>query len=209
MAASHKGLPMNQKKPVEPAAQRDCWWWVLAIGLDVLVLIASAILAKLAWDAIYSKNISRAWTVIYVTDAYLVAVLFLAALKSDGVNWRWLTWALPFRCSALLITPLLFSALVFGFAALYVGDKVFTQKDTGLPLKELDAIYYSFQTFGFSDFEPTRGYGQQVVMCQLVSVLLMLTGVLSLLISRLSSWTSLSNVAPPGAGDALPTNTTT
>jgi len=43
---------------------------------------------------------------------------------------------------------------------------------------------------GFSDFGPNEGYGQFVVITQLVSAIVLLMGVFPILISRLSSFDS-------------------
>ena len=50
----------------------------------------------------------------------------------------------------------------------------------------LTAVYISLLTLGFSDFGQTHGYGQRVVIAQLVSGVVLLMGALPLLVSGMS-----------------------
>jgi hypothetical protein len=70
----------------------------------------------------------------------------------------------PRRTAGLLVVTLLFVAVVSGFAGLYVGTEVFRSSRT-----PLDALYISSFTLAFTDYSPKPGYGQLVVLGQLVS----------------------------------------
>ena len=56
----------------------------------------------------------------------------------------------------------------------------------------LTAVYISLLTLGFSDFGQTHGYGQRVVIAQLVSGIVLLMGALPLLVSGISIFVSNS-----------------
>src|SRR6266850_4405373 len=126
-----------------------------------------------------------AWVAILATDFYLFVVLVLAALRTDhGLAFKkshpWVPRWFPRRTAGFFLILLLLASIVFGFAGLYVGPDVF-QCEKGW----LDAIYISFQTLGFSDFDPKAGYGQFVVIVNLASGVLLLIGAFPLLISRM------------------------
>jgi len=77
---------------------------------------------------------------------------------------------------------LLFVAVLSGFAGLYVGTEVFSSNKT-----PLDAFYLSVFTLAFTDYSPKAGYGQIVVMTQVVSRVLLLVALFPLL-SRISTF---------------------
>ena len=129
-----------------------------------------------------------AWVVIVSSDLYLSIVLLLAALLSDDEDFLnrhpWMTGFLPTRRTAgLLVATLLFVAVISGFAGLYVGTEVFLSVKT-----PLDALYISFFIMGFTDYSPAPGYGQLVVLGQLVSSILLVVALFPLLISRISTF---------------------
>jgi hypothetical protein len=103
-----------------------------------------------------------------ISDLYLSVVLLLAALHSDGEGFldrhSWVAGFFPRRTAGLLVVPLLFVAVVSGFAGLYVGTEVFRSSRT-----PFDALYISSFTLAFTDYSPKPGYGQLVVLGQLVS----------------------------------------
>ena len=70
-----------------------------------------------------------------------------------------------------------------GFAGLYVGAEVFPSGKT-----PLDALYISFFIMGFTDYSPAPGYGQLVVIAQLVSGVLLLAALFPIHISRISTF---------------------
>jgi hypothetical protein len=75
----------------------------------------------------------------------------------------------PRKTTGILVVTLLFLSVLSGFAGLYVGTRVFPSGKT-----PLDALYISFFIMGFTDYPPAPGYGQLVVMAQLVSGVLLL-----------------------------------
>ncbi len=132
-----------------------------------------------------------AWVVIVSSDLYLSIVLLLAAFLSDDERFldrhSWMTGFFPRRRTAgLLVVTLLFLAVVSGFAGLYVGAQFFPSVKT-----PLDALYISSFTLALTDYSPKPGYGQLVVLGQLVSSILLLVALFPLLISRISTFKHL------------------
>jgi hypothetical protein len=118
-------------------------------------------------------------------------VLLLAAFLSDDERFldkhSWMTGFFPRRRTAgLLVVTLLFLAVISGFAGLYVGTEVFSSVKT-----PLDALYISSFTLALTDYSPKPGYGQLVVLGQLVSSILLLVALFPLLISRISTFKHL------------------
>jgi hypothetical protein len=128
-----------------------------------------------------------AWIAIVISDLYLSIVLLLAALRSDDDGFLdrhpWITGFFPRKATGILVVTLLFLAIVSGFAGLYVGAKVFPSGKTSL-----DALYISFFILGFTDYSPAPGYGQLVVIAQLVSGVLLLAALFPIHISRISTF---------------------
>jgi hypothetical protein len=128
-----------------------------------------------------------AWIAIVISDVYLFSVLLLAALRSedDGFLRRhsWTTRFFPRKTTGIVVVTLLFLAIVSGFAGLYVGAEVFPSGKT-----PLDALYISFFIMGFTDYSPKPGYGQLVVIAQLVSGVLLLAALFPIHISRISTF---------------------
>ena len=125
-----------------------------------------------------------AWIAIVISDLYLLTVLLLAALRAedDALLDRqpWITHFFPRKTAGILVIILLFLSVVSGFAGLYVGVEVFPSGKT-----PLDALYISFFTLGFTDYSPKPGYGQFVVLGQLVSGVLLLAALFPMHISRI------------------------
>ena len=130
-----------------------------------------------------------AWIAIVISDFYLFAVLLLAALRADDDGFLdrhpWITGFFPRKAAGILVVILLFLAIVSGFAGLYVGVEVFPSGKT-----PLDALYISFFILGFTDYSPAPGYGQLVVIAQLVSGILLLAALFPIHISRISTFRS-------------------
>ena len=128
-----------------------------------------------------------AWIAIVISDFYLFAVLLLAALRADDDGFLdrrpWTTGFFPRKAAGILVVILLFLAIVSGFAGLYVGVEVFPSGKT-----PLDALYISFFILGFTDYSPAPGYGQLVVIAQLVSGILLLAALFPIHISRISTF---------------------
>ena len=128
-----------------------------------------------------------AWIAIVISDFYLFAVLLLAALRADDDGFLdrhpWITGFFPRKAAGILVVILLFLAIVSGFAGLYVGVEVFPSGKT-----PLDALYISLFILGFTDYSPAPGYGQLVVIAQLVSGILLLAALFPINISRISTF---------------------
>jgi len=128
-----------------------------------------------------------AWIAIVVSDLYLLMTLLFAAMRSDDESLLhrhvWIADFFPRRAAGVLVVVLLFVAVLSGFAGLYVGTEVFSSNKT-----PLDAFYISVFTLAFTDYSPKAGYGQIVVMTQVVSGVLLLVALFPLLISRISTF---------------------
>jgi hypothetical protein len=155
--------------------------------LVVLIFLVSA--AGMA--SVFAGCRILAWIVIVLSDSYLSLVLLLAALLSDDEGFLnkhpWMTGFFPRRRTAgLVIVMLLFVAVISGFAGLYVGTEVFASVKS-----PLDAFYISSFTLALTDYSPKPGYGQLVVLAQLVSSVLLIVALFPLLISRISTFKHL------------------
>ena len=131
------------------------------------------------------------WVVIATSELHLSIVLLLAAILSDDENFlnrhQWMWGILPRRRTVgLVVVALLFVAIISGFAGLYVGTEVFPSVKT-----PLDALYISSFTLALTDYSPKPGYGQLVVLAQLVSSILLVVALFPLLISRISTFKHL------------------
>jgi hypothetical protein len=128
-----------------------------------------------------------AWIAIVISDLYLSIVLLLAALRADDDGFLdrhpSITGFFPRKAAGILVVTLLFLSVLSGFAGLYVGVEVFLSAKT-----PLDALYISFFTLGFTDYSPKPGYGQLVVIAQLVSGILLLAALFPIHISRISTF---------------------
>jgi hypothetical protein len=154
------------------------------VGLVFIIFLLSAA----GMTSVFRGCRILAWVVIVASDLYLSIVLLLAALLSDDEDFLnrhpWMTGFLPRRrAAALVVVTLLFVAVVSGFAGLYVATDIFSSVKT-----PLDALYISSFTLALTDYSPKPGYGQLVVLGQLVSSILLLVALFPLLISRISTF---------------------
>jgi hypothetical protein len=157
------------------------------VGLVFIIFLLSAA----GMISVFTGCRTLAWIVIVMSDSYLLIVLLLAALLSDDEGFlkrhSWMAGFFPRRRTAgLLVVMLLFLGVVSGFAGLYVGTEVFSSVKT-----PLDAFYISSFTLALTDYSPKPGYGQLVVLAQLVSSVLLLVALFPLLISRISTFKHL------------------
>jgi len=155
-----------------------------------LVLLLSVFLVSAAGIAsVFLSYRTLAWIVIALSDSYLLLVLLLAALRSDDESFSgrhpWASNFFPRRTAALLLVLLLFNAVLSGFAGLYVGTEIFASTKS-----PLDAIYISVFTLALTDYSPKAGYGQLVVMGEVVNGVLLIVALFPLLISRISTFKS-------------------
>ena len=158
---------------------------------DIVLIVIFSLLSAIGITSVFSRCRFLAWIVIAISDLYLSIVLLLAALRSDDDGFldrhSWMTGFFPRRRTAgLLVVTLLFLAVISGFAGLYVGTEVFSSVKT-----PLDALYISSFTLALTDYSPKPGYGQLVVLGQLVSSILLLVALFPLLISRISTFKHL------------------
>ena len=156
---------------------------------DVILVLVIFLVSAAGMTSVFRGCRILAWNVIAISDLYLSIVMLLAALRSDDdgfLDWHsWITRFFPRKTAGILVIILLFLSVVSGFAGLYVGVEVFPSGKT-----PLDALYISFFTLGFTDYSPKPGYGQFVVLGQLVSGVLLLAALFPLHISRISTFKS-------------------
>jgi len=158
---------------------------------DIVLIVTFSLVSAIGMTSVFWGCRFLAWVVIASSDLYLSIVLLLAALLSDDESFLnrhpWMTGFLPRRRTAgLVVVTLLFLSVVSGFAGLYVGGEIFSSVKT-----PLDAFYISSFTLALTDYSPKPGYGQLVVLSQLVSSVLLLVALFPLLISRISTFKHL------------------
>jgi hypothetical protein len=156
---------------------------------DIVLIVILSLVSAIGMTSVFGGCRLLAWIAIVISDLYLSIVLLLAALRSDDDGFldrhSWITRFFPRKTAGILVIILLFLSVVSGFAGLYVGVEVFPSGKT-----PLDALYISFFTLGFTDYSPKPGYGQFVVLGQLVSGVLLLAALFPLHISRISTFKS-------------------
>jgi hypothetical protein len=156
---------------------------------DIVLIVTFALVSAIGMTSVFCGYRFLAWIPIVISDVYLFSLLLLAALRSEDDDFldrhSWITRFFPRKTTGILIVTLLFLAIVSGFAGLYVGTEVFPSGKT-----PLDALYISFFIMGFTDYSPAPGYGQLVVIAQLVSGVLLLAALFPIHISRISTFKS-------------------
>lgn len=154
---------------------------------DLVLLTGTFVAAAMSATALFTAGRLLAWTAILLADSYLLSVMLFAAILSDnealGTRHPWIGSFFPSRTAGLFVFTLLFVSIIAGFASLYVGTDVFQSSKT-----PADAFYLSFFILGFTDYSPKPGYGQFVVISELVSGILYLVGVFPALIARISTF---------------------
>ena len=139
---------------------------------DILLIVIFSLVSAIDITSVFLGYRFLAWIAIVISDVYLFSVLLLAALRADDDGFLdrhpWITGFFARKAAGILVVTLLFLAILSGFAGLYVGAKVFPSGKTSL-----DALYISFFILGFTDYSPAPGYGQLVVIAQLVSGVLL------------------------------------
>ena len=158
---------------------------------DIVLVFIMFLVSAAGITSVYMHCRILAWIVILFSDLQLCLVLLLAALQSDDEGFldrhSWITGFLPRRRAAgLVVVMLLFLAVISGFAGLYVGGEVFASVKT-----PLDAFYISSFTLALTDYSPKPGYGQLVVLAQIVSSVLLVVALFPLIISRISTFKHL------------------
>jgi hypothetical protein len=154
---------------------------------DIVLIVSFVLVSAAGLTSVFLGNRFLAWIVIAISDSYLSTLLLLAALRSDDENFLdrhlWTAAFFPRKTTGIFVVVLVFLAIVAGFAGLYVGVEVFPSGKA-----PLDAFYISFFIMGFTDYSPRPGYGQLVVIAQLVSGVLLLAALFPIHISRISTF---------------------
>ena len=154
---------------------------------DIVLIVIFSLVSAIGMASVFLGCRFLAWIAIVISDFYLFAVLLLAALRADDDGFLdrhpSITGFFPRKAAGILVVTLLFLSVLSGFAGLYVGVEVFLSAKT-----PLDALYISFFTLGFTDYSPKPGYGQLVVIAQLVSGILLLAALFPIHISRISTF---------------------
>ena len=157
---------------------------------EFVLLAMASIAAAIGMTSVFNSSRLLAWIAIVISDAYLANVLLFAAILSDdgtiATRHAWITGLFPKRTTGVFVVALLLVSIVSGFAGLYVGTEVFPASKT-----PGDALYISLFTLAFTDYGPKPGYGQLVVLAQLVSSILLVLALFPLLISRISTFKHL------------------
>lgn len=154
---------------------------------DVVLVLIISLISAAGVASVFTDCRILAWTSILFSDSYLCLVLLFAALRSEDERFLnrhpWIAHLFPRRAAGLLIVTLLWVAVLSGFAGLYLGREVFASIKS-----PLDAIYTSVFTLALTDYSPKPGYGQIVVIGEVVSGFLLLVALFPLLISRISTF---------------------
>jgi len=154
---------------------------------DIVLIVIFSLVSATGMASVLLGCRFLASIVLVISDSYLFSVLLLAAFRSDDDSLlrrhSWITRFFPRKTTGIFVVALLFLAIVSGFAGLYVGTRIFPSGKT-----PLDALYISFFIMGFTDYSPAPGYGQLVVIAQLVSGVLLLAAVFPIHISRISTF---------------------
>src|SRR5207249_4140522 len=157
---------------------------------DIVLIVIFALVSAIGMASVFLGCRFLAWIVRAISELYLSIVLLFAARRSDDDGFldrhSWITRFFPRKTAGILVVTLLFLSVVSGFAGLYVGTEVFSSIKT-----PLDALYISSFTLALTDYSPKPGYGQLVVLGQLVSSILLLVALFPLLISRISTFKHL------------------
>jgi ion channel len=163
-----------------------------AIQHDLILLAGALVLAILGLYSVFFKAAYLSYPTIVVTDLYLFLVLLFAAIRSDAkpdgicVSSKCLKQIFPSKTAGVFIIAFLLTALISGFAGLYLNTTLSQALES-----PLDALYFcsvTMMTVGFGDYVPLGEGAKLLVMGQLVSGMLLLFGVFPLLISRLSTF---------------------
>src|SRR5262249_27742701 len=119
----------------------------------------------------------------------LLILLLLAALRAEDDAFLdrhpWITHFFPRKTAGILVVTLLALTILSGFAGLYLGARVFQSVKP-----PLDALYTSCFILGLPDFSHKPGYGQLVVIGQLLSGVLLVAALFPMHISRISTFKS-------------------
>jgi Ion channel len=168
--------------------------WI-SFGLLGLAVVSLILVSDWCWFGIGGV------VSVSLVDFYMVCVFFIAAIQSDvkngnldftlyqnfGRRWRWL----PIRTAGLIMVGTFFLTDVLGFAAVFraMPDGYFNH-----PLAHWwEAVYFSIVTIatvGYGDFLPVKVWSEAIIIGQIASGLLLLAGIVSFVIARISGFDS-------------------
>jgi len=156
---------------------------------DIVLIVTFSLVSAIGMTSVFCDCRFLAWIAIAISDLYLLMLLLLAALRAEDDAFLdrhpWITHFFPRKTAGILVVTLVSLTILSGFAGLYVGANVFPSVKT-----PLDALYTSFFILGFTDYSPKPGYGQLVVIGQLVSGVLLVAALFPMHISRISTFKS-------------------
>jgi Ion channel len=166
--------------------------WI-SVGLLGLAVASLTLVSDWCWFGIGGA------VSVFLVDCYLVCVFFIAAIQSDlkngnldfalyqdfGKKWRWL----PIRTAGLMMVGIFFLTEVLGFAAVFraMPDGYFNHPFTDW----WEAVYFSIVTMatvGYGDFLPVTAWAEAIIIVQIASSLLLLAGIVSFVIARISDF---------------------
>jgi len=165
------------------------------IALDCSFAVVSLAALTCGWLSLYCDWYYLSWAPIVVTDLYMFAVIFTAAVRADKkketYQCGWVAdWLFPSRRAGVITIPLMVFALVLSFAGLYwglPGEGNFTYDFSS----RMDSLYFSLVTLttvGYGDFAPLSESARELVIYEISSGFLVLIGAFPLLISRVSEF---------------------
>ena len=154
----------------------------------IVVTLVLLLLSSLSLNSYIPKTYS--WIAIIAIDIYLVLVLTIAAIKSDKkiLLKGWRDFLLPTRSTGLLLFGFLLITVILSYAGVYMQHR---DQIEPVITNSFDAFYFSFMTvttLGYGKFVPDTTCTKWIVMWEFGSGVLLFTGGLALLISRLSNF---------------------
>lgn len=185
--------------------KRNVWGdpkvWI-SLGLLGLAVVSLLFVSDCRWFGIGGA------VSVFVVDFYMVCVFFIAAIQSDvkagnldfalyhnlGKKWVWL----PIRTAGLIMVGIFFLTDVLGFAAVF---RALPEGYFNHPFMHWwEAVYFSIVTIatvGYGDFLPTKAWSQIIIIGQIASGLLLLAGIVSFAIARISGFDSSGRSEDP------------
>jgi hypothetical protein len=187
-----------------PNRKKDSLWKDPSTYLHPLLAL---LLAIGAGTALYCSRCDIAFVVIVFADLYLLGLLILAALRSDGIDAMY--YFLPRRTPCVFAFGLLLPAILCSFAVLYQMNGGVDEQQMpkyvqrcpasenctelhidSVPLKtRMDAVYFSavtITTLGYGDYTPATPTARGLVLWDLGTGALMLIILFPLLVCRIA-----------------------
>ena len=182
---SKKNLLLYHRVVKEKISETDVWIYIR----NTLVSF-SAIMSMLGFLFVKIPVILSSYIPLALTNLYLVSILAIAALKSDNrINDnKMYTRLMPTKTTGLMFFAVLFLATTLAYARIFLD---YPSEIKPIIITHFDAFYFSFitmTTLGYGDVAPITDFAKQIVMWEFGSALLLFTGGLGLLLSRLASY---------------------